>query len=145
MPSRFRHLLVPVDFSDVGAAAVDTAVELAMLHRAELTLLHVIETIGDEPDESDSEIDDFYRQLESDARTKLAEIVARVEPQGVSIKHEILFGRRVREIVQYSMNRSVDMIVLSSHKLDLDRPQEGMASLSHQVSILAQCPVLLVK
>jgi len=39
----------------------------------------------------------------------------------------------------------VDLIVLTSHKIDLAHPAEGWGTTSYKVGILCQCPVLLVK
>ncbi|MDH3601191.1 MAG: universal stress protein [Candidatus Tectomicrobia bacterium] len=37
-----EHILVPTDFSDYANQALDYAIELAKVHQASLTLLHVV-------------------------------------------------------------------------------------------------------
>jgi hypothetical protein len=39
----------------------------------------------------------------------------------------------------------VDLIVLTSHPLEPDRPGGGWGTISYQVAVFADCPVLLVK
>ena len=58
---------------------------------------------------------------------------------------EVIFGDRAHEIVRYAMERGVDLIVLSSHRIDLGNPSAGWGTVSYKVGILSQCPVLLVK
>lgn len=139
---RFQHILVPVDFTEKNAASLDIAFEMAVERQARLTLLHVIETVEQA---EDREIEDFYKMLQERARTKLDEIAARFIREGLIIDGEIVFGRRVQEIVRYSVDHEIDLIVLSSHKIDLEHPAGSYGTLSHQVSILCQCPALLVK
>ena len=50
-----------------------------------------------------------------------------------------------REIVKQAVANRVDLIVLTSHKIDLAHPAEGWGTTSYKVGILCQCPVLLVK
>ena len=70
----FRQLLVPLDFSDKNEGAIDIAIETARRDGAEVTLLHVIETI----DHMDfDEMSDFYRKLETRAAAKLAVLTDR--------------------------------------------------------------------
>ena len=54
-------------------------------------------------------------------------------------------GNRAPEIVRYAGEIGVDLIVLKSHRIDLENPSAGWGTVSYKVGILAQCPVLLVK
>jgi nucleotide-binding universal stress UspA family protein len=105
--------------------------------------LHVVETIADEGD--DEETREFIAMLESKAEEQLGSMAESLRSGGVSVRQEIVLGRRGPEILQYSVDHEIDLVVLSSHKVDLAQPAEGLATLSHQVSMLCQCPVLLVK
>ena len=58
---------------------------------------------------------------------------------------DILCRGRVREIVSFTRENGVDLIVLSSHRIDKIHPAEGWATISYKVAILAPCPVLMVK
>ena len=142
---RYQHLLVPVDFTVANTVALDAALDLAAQHRARITLLHVIEAVDQAGDDDETELDRFYAELEVGVRERLGELARRFERAGLAVRKEIVVGRRVRDIVQYSATESVDLIVMKSDRVDLNRPQEGWASVSHQVSIFCQCPVMLVK
>jgi hypothetical protein len=43
------------------------------------------------------------------------------------------------------MESGVELIVLSSHRVDLQNPGAGWGTMSYKVGILSQCPVLIVK
>jgi nucleotide-binding universal stress UspA family protein len=63
----------------------------------------------------------------------------------IAVDRKIRFGKRLPEIVRDSVDRQADLIVMSSHKPDLQKPAQTWATLSYQVSVLCLCPVLLVK
>jgi nucleotide-binding universal stress UspA family protein len=138
--SLFRHILCPVDFTDKNTSALD--VVYAMLPQSRVTLLHVIERIEYAEDE---ETQQFYNGLEEKARERLAEMAQRFVDAGRSIETHTIFGRRGPEIVRYAIDADVDLVVLSSHKIDRQQLTGGWATLSYQISILCPFPVLLVK
>jgi universal stress protein A len=56
-----------------------------------------------------------------------------------------VFGRRPDQIVSFASANGVDLIVLASHRVNPSMENRDWGSISYKVSILAQCPVLLVK
>lgn len=138
----FQHILVPLDFTQKNAAALEAARRLAQQNRSRVTLLHVIETIEYAEDE---EIEAFYDTLRERVAAELNACGESFRDAGVPIDELIVLGKAGRGIVEYAMTNDVDLVVLSSHRVHLDRPPEGWATLSYQVSILCQCPVMLVK
>ena len=142
----FRKILVPVDFTEKNEAALQAAIQTAS-HRdkeqeGEVTLLHVIETIEHIGFE---EMADFYRGLETRAAAKLFAMEERFREAGVPVRHELLYGKRAETIVRFAEDREMDLIVLSSHKVDRDHPALGWGTISYRIAIVARCPVLLVK
>jgi nucleotide-binding universal stress UspA family protein len=136
----FRRILVPVDFTKKNLQAVRLAARLASAPGSELLLLHVIERVdAGEP----RGLAGFYKKLEKSAREKtqgLLEEVGRGPARG-----EIRYGNRVREILRYTQEKKIDLVVMSSHRLVLDNPSENWGTISYKVGILSRCPVLLVK
>jgi nucleotide-binding universal stress UspA family protein len=88
---------------------------------------------------------DFYDRRERQARDHLARLGHALEARGVPRREEVVFGHRAPEIVRYAGEIGVDLIVLTSHRIDLEHPAAGWGTVSYKVGILAQCPVLLVK
>ncbi|HEY4262907.1 MAG TPA: universal stress protein [Schlesneria sp.] len=142
MIPRFQHILIPLDFTEKNLEAMNIAFDLAVVNRARVTLLHVVEQISGEADE---ELAAFYTRLRIRAETELESRSQRFDQVGIVVDCKIRIGRRLHEIVTDSIDRAADLIVMSSHKPDLDRPLQTWATLSYQVSVLCQCPVLLVK
>ena len=142
MESLFHHILVPLDFTQKNNVALKIALSLAEQNHSRVTLLHVIETIDYAEDE---EIADFYESMKKKARVNLAACAERFHEERIPVEEKIVLGKRGHGIVTYAMRKEVDLVVLSSHRITLDQAAGGWATLSYQVSILCQCPVLLVK
>lgn len=142
MASLFHHILVPVDFTDNNRAAIQVAKNIASQNHARVTLLHVIETIEYLEDE---EVLGFYDQLEAKARIQLENLAKLFASDNIDVQHKIILDKRVRGIVKFALERNADLVVLSSHRVKLDEGLTGLGTVSHHVSILCQCPVLLVK
>jgi nucleotide-binding universal stress UspA family protein len=138
----FSKLLVPVNLTEADNPAVDVAGELATPGDGSVTLLHVIETIRDVPFE---DLEDFYQRLEEKAREGMAELAARLATADLGVEQRVVYGRRAQEIVTFAEQREVDLIVLTSRPPDPEHMQEIWGNISHQVMILARCPVLLIK
>jgi nucleotide-binding universal stress UspA family protein len=138
----FRKILLPVDLTDRHQQALDIAARLADESTGEVTLLHVVELIpGIWPEEERA----FYSRIEQTARDHLAKLGRYFEERHVPRREEVIFGNRAPEIVRYAMETNVDLIVLSSHRIDLQHPSAGWGTVSYKVGVLSQCPVLLVK
>jgi nucleotide-binding universal stress UspA family protein len=141
----FRKILVPVDFTEKNEAAIQAALEIiGSNEEAEICLLHVIETIEHvEPDE----MKDFYRGLEIRAEAKLSQLEERCRAAGgpMRVYHDLQVGKRAEAVVLYAEERGMDLVVLSSHKVDRDHPALGWGTISYRIAIMARCPVLLVK
>lgn len=142
MLPRFQHILVPLDFTAKNQAALDIAFEIASQNRAVVTLLHVIETIEHLPEE---DLKSFYARIKSRAETELEQRAQRFAAAGLRVDQKTLFGKRLVEIVRDTRDRKVDLVVMSSHKVDPSAAAQSLGTLSYQVSILCDCPVLLVK
>jgi nucleotide-binding universal stress UspA family protein len=141
----FRKILVPVDFTEKNEAALSSAIEIAGRNDGEegqVRLLHVIETI--EHIEFD-EMADFYRGLETRAAAKLFAMEERLQRAGVRASHDIVYGKRAETIVRFAEDHQMDLVILSSHKVDSDHPALGWGTISYRVAIVVRCPVLLVK
>lgn len=138
----FETILIPVDLTDKSRVAVDAVAGLADPERASIHLLHVIETIQDVPFE---ELDAFYASLRKRAERAVNRWADELGERGFRVERDIAFGRRGPEIVRHAEDRACDLIVLASHPYDREQPGRGVGTLSHQVALLAPCPVLLMR
>jgi nucleotide-binding universal stress UspA family protein len=139
----FSRILVPTDLSAASRQALALAVKLAAAYGdGRIHLLHVIETIADA---SFEEFEAFYLRLEHHAHEALQQMIADCAPGAIPVEPRLLYGNRAREIVRCAGECAVDLIVMASHKVDLQDPASGWGTISYKVGIFAQCPVLLVK
>jgi nucleotide-binding universal stress UspA family protein len=150
----FKHLLVPTDFSEPNEA-LRYAVEEATLHRARVTLLHVlppdahtnVHFVGGEPGPASpgtfnpevgghiggasilAHAQAVRRDPSEEALTRLRDLAANAFT-GPS-DAEVAEGHPADAIVRIARERSVDLIVMST--------------VAEKVVRLAPCPVLTVK
>ena len=138
----FERVLVPVDFSGRSDRAIEAVIDLVAGGNSSVRLFHVIESISGVRVEDEEA---FFERLETRARQVLAQQGRRLTAADVEWDSEIVYGSRVRAIVDKAGDMSADLILLASHRLEPERPGGGWGTLSYQVAILAPCSVLLVK
>ncbi len=137
----FEHILIPVDLHDRNQAAVDVGLHMAGQNHGHVTLLHVIELISDA---TFDEFEDFYLRLEEQALGKMTTLLGD-SADADHVSQVVVYGDRVREIINYATENDISLIILNSHRINLEDMTVGWGTISHKVGILAQCPVMLVK
>ncbi|UCH27187.1 MAG: universal stress protein [Trueperaceae bacterium] len=138
----FKEILVPIGKSVQTHSALDVAVSMAAKSYGSVILLHVIEMIKDTAYE---DFQAFYEQLAAKARREMEQLAEPHRDGGVLLEQKILYGRRVQEILRFSEERAIDLIVMQSHRVDPADPTRGWNTISYKVGILSRCPVMLVK
>ena len=139
----FKNILVPTDLTDKSIKALEIAADMEKENSCRITLLHVVETIDD--GEGEEEFHDFYSRLADRVGKKMAELVNKYGTEKIDIHTEIIYGKRVPEIVKFASKNEIDLIILSSHKIEDMESMDGWATISYRVGILAPCPVMMVK
>ena len=138
----FKDILVPTDLSERTDHALKIAAQMAGRNHSRVHLLHVIETLEDV--EFD-ELKDFYLKLERRAVNAMEKMSAVYREAEIVVESHISYGKRAPGILKYVEENRVDLIVMNSHKIDLEHPSGGWGTISYKVGILAACPVMLVK
>jgi nucleotide-binding universal stress UspA family protein len=138
----FTKILLPIDLSDRHRAALDLAAKLVRRQSGEVVLLHVIETIAGLPSDEGTE---FYGRLEQAARKKLHTLAGVLNKRKVGCRVAVVYGHRVVELIRYAAEARSDLIIATAPPVDPKNVAAGWGSLSYRVSLLAPCPVLLVK
>src|SRR5262245_32113534 len=113
----FQQILVPVDLTEKSLRAVDLAFEMATQTGAQVTLLHVIETV--EHIQFD-EIKQFYQRLEKSAWDGLKEFAERFVKQDLQVDQAVTYGHRTQGIIDFAVNKGMDLIIMASHRIDPD-------------------------
>lgn len=138
----YERIIVPADLTDGNGPAVEVAGRVVAKETGTVYLLHVIETI---PGFAIEEERDFYGKLEKSATEHLEKLGEILTQSGVRWRAEVAYGPRAKTILDEARKLDADLIIIQSHRLDRDRPQQGWGTLSFQVGILSDRPVLLVK
>lgn len=137
----FKSILVPTDFTPKNKKAIEIAINFGNIFGSKVTLLHVIETIEGA---SLDEFKDFYEKLYNKAEKELDKLVERYGDD-VVMEKAIVYGKRAVEIVKFAQLHMVDLIVMASHRLDLEKKDPQFGTISYKVGLMATCPILLVK
>jgi nucleotide-binding universal stress UspA family protein len=140
---RLGRILVPTDFSESAQNALRYGVSFAKEYKAELLLLHVVETaaIGYASDLFPVPMADVFREIASYAQNELQTLVTEVRGRGVRVEDLVVQGKPSAEILRIAREREVDMIVLGAHGRGvLDQALFG--STTERVVRKAPCPVL---
>lgn len=143
MQSSFDHILVPVDFTEKNAAAIDVAKRLAAQSSARVSLLHVIESLEDAGD--DEEIQKFMERMAAKSRENLERLLEPFADCDFEVTSATMINHRSKGIVLYAVENAVDLIVMGSHPIDPSAIRESWATISYQVSLLCPCSILLIK
>ncbi len=75
----------------------------------------------------------------------MSNVAHRLEAEGLVVDQRIAIGKPLAEVIRGVAEMPVDLVVLSSHKVDFERGASSWGTLSYQLSVLCPCPVLLVK
>jgi nucleotide-binding universal stress UspA family protein len=141
---KLRRILVPTDFSDSARHASHYAIAFALEFKAEIVLLHVVETIavGYASDLFPVPMAEAFLEISTYARNELAKLAEEIRGKGVTVRENVIVqGKPVTEILRVARDEKVDMIVLGTHgKGVLDKALFG--STTERVVRKAPCPVL---
>jgi len=148
-PPRDRQprILVPVDGSDGSGQALDMLASFFDLESADVTLLHVLETVWlpeDENGEAPEGADQVNLQLRSDAEGLLADARSKILPHHSGVTTFIREGLPANEILRAADEGDYDLVVLGTTAAS-DMKHQVLGSVSIKVAWNAPCSVLLVR
>ncbi len=115
---QIKNILLPTDFSNLSLTAGNYAVEIALQYGAVIHLLHILEktppilairSLDLSEDKIKKSIDDY-------AQKQLEESVVKIRSgKDVEIKPVIRKGIDYDEIINYSKENNIDLIVIATH------------------------------
>ena len=137
------RIVVPTDFSEAAAVAIDHAVDLAKRFEADLTLIHVLETGAYQGIFSPNKKTE-YSELE-EAQNKLQEDAHKLESEtGISVSQEVVRGRIHDEIVRIANENDADLIVMGTHGTS-GWEEFFVGSNAFKVVTQSDCPILRIQ
>ena len=142
-----KKILFPTDFSDASKNALEYAVYMQKVFKAELEIVHVIfdETYLITMYVPQGTLQGFLGELEAGAQQHLDDFVKSCDLlQNVKFTTKLLKGTPYAEIVKWAKEGNFDLIVLGTHgRTGLEHVLFG--STAEKVIGRASCPVMTVK
>jgi nucleotide-binding universal stress UspA family protein len=141
-----KKILIPTDFSDTAALALEHAVKMAKLLDSEITLLHVVSTFAFRVNLPEVDVDESQNtKLSGAIGAKLAELAENIRTaSGVKVNTLITSGRIREEVVRIAEEIDADIIIVGTHGVT-GLKEFFMGSNSFRIVSDASCPVLSVQ
>ena len=148
MPA-FRNILVPVDFSENAAEAIEIGAQLAEDEGGSVRVVHVRQSspvryaIQEgllEPGDDDSTIE---HKVSEHLGAQIDAFLAPLGERASTVEKVVLYGDPSREIVDYARSHDIDLIVMGRRGTTLADVMLG--SVAERVIRHADCPVLIAK
>jgi nucleotide-binding universal stress UspA family protein len=130
-----RRILFCTDFSEDSPRALEYALSLAMQYHAELSLLHVVESIRN---------DEEFEQQKENALASLQAGMPSEASDWAAVIPVVRAGKAYQEIIQYAEEAESDLIIMGvrgRNAVDLAL----FGSTTQRVVQLGPCPVLVVR
>jgi nucleotide-binding universal stress UspA family protein len=146
---QFKHLLVPLDGSQLAENALPMAQELAANLQSKVTLLRVTKTPYTPADVSGHAYGELVAVLQDEMRQEASDYLAATEQmfdrQGVEVDSEVLTGSPTAKVIlDIVRQRHVDAIVMSTHgRGGISRWVYG--SVADRILQSASVPVFLIR
>ncbi len=146
-PGLLSRILCATDFSPTSSEALDFALALALKQGAEVTLLHVVESVpefGDPRFPVLPELDRLRQEHEQMSNERLQKLIDGAKGGGGKVEARVAVGRAYKEILRIAALERADLIVVGAQG---HGPIEHLLSGSNAQHVIrrATCPVLTVR
>ena len=132
-----QNILVPVDFSESSAKAVEVAVSISKLFNSQISLLHVTSI-----EKLTKETESFIRQTIDE---KLQLIKAKISNEKVVVKDVIIEkGVPFEKIIQISQNNEINVVIVGAGNKTKD-DNFKLGTTAEKLMRKNQIPVWIVK
>ena len=142
-----KSILVPTDFSDTSAVAMNYAIALAESMDACLHVLHVLDNPLAYAWGAEAFIEppaDYYERIEKSARERINRVLSEQQKARFKAQIELCTGSPFAEILRYAEEQAIDLIVMGTHGRGAVAHML-LGSVAEKVVRKAPCPVLTVR
>lgn len=142
--SIINKILIPYDFSETADLSLEHAVFMAKLLQAEITLLHIVETVSFTSAISHA-FGGFEKKIETATNEKLEELARNIHlKSGVTLNIRTEVGRIYKKICQVAKEVDADIIVMGTHGAS-GYQKFSVGTNTSRVVQEAPCPVISVQ
>jgi nucleotide-binding universal stress UspA family protein len=141
MTQEFKHILVPVDFSEDAEKALEAALTVFGGNADQITLLTICESMSNRHAEMVAEIDEMMMKS---IHEELNAFLKKYEGRHKNLKGFVKRGNPSNQILNYAKEIKADLIVMGSQGRNaLARVFFG--GTTYQVSRKAHCSVMVIR
>lgn len=110
-----KKILIPYDFSETAALSLEHAVFMAKLLKAEIVLLHIVETTT-LPSALSHAFSGFEKKVESASNEKLKELADKLHLENGIVVHILTeVGKIYKKVTQTAKQAHIDLIIMGTH------------------------------
>ena len=143
MKKELKNILVPIDFNEPSIKAVQYAYNLALKLKAEIILLHVLQTPGLLSDFFSK--GDYLIKMTDQAKNRLAEIANLINKKGdIKISTKVERGKPYELILKTAEESAARMIILGENHQG-NGADQNLGSTVYHVTLRSKVPVLTLK
>lgn len=142
-----KNILVATDFGEPADAALTYGRDLARTFGASLHVVHVADdvVVRFASEASMTVLPDLQRELEEDARKRIAALVTDEDRTMLGAKEAVITSTRTADaIVEYATDHAIDLIVTGTHGRRA-LAHALMGSVAERIVRTAPCPVLTIR
>lgn len=140
----FDKILVAIDGSKMSDKAVEMAKQLGNGQQSEITLLHVGKELVIPPNAIVLEYVTLLEEVKKNGIELLNNAKDLLDKEGLKVSVVYKVGDPARQIVDFAKKEHYDLIIIGSRGLG-NFKELMLGSVSHKVSQLSHCPVMIVK
>ena len=145
-----KKILVPLDFSLTSIKALNQAVTMAKINKAEITIMHVIEGLPATtemkfiPTGTTTDPGLQEKEVRAQSNQNLEKLAQRLrKKEGVKINTVTVSGRTHKQIIDVAAQTKADLIIMGTHGTSGFR-EFVLGSNTYRVVSEAKCPVLSI-
>lgn len=139
-----KKILIPYDFSETAALSLEHAVFMAKLLRAEMMLLHILESVSF-TSALGAAFGGIDKKIETESNEKLAIIAQDIHTKnGITTTYKTEVGRIYKTIVATAEKENADVIIMGTHGVS-GYKRFNIGTNTSKVVEEASCPVISVQ
>jgi nucleotide-binding universal stress UspA family protein len=139
----FKQVMVPLDGSDLGNAALPVATQIAEVFGSTLHLVHVVSMINGGSFYEGAYVPDYTEALLDGGAQQLQIAAAKLKPEQ-PCETKVLLGDPASQLEAYVKERNIDLVVMTSHGRS-GVLRTALGSVADRMLAGAAAPVLMVR
>lgn len=142
----FNKIMVAIDKAEITNKLLDATIEIARQKQTEVTLVHVNQEYVSNGMTylPETFLEEILNEMEKESLEQLLQAKSKLEESaGIHPETVHLKGDPAHEILKYASDTEQQLIIIGSRGLSGIK-EMMLGSVSHKVSQLSKCPVLIV-